>query len=414
MSRLLVPFFYELRRRRLPVGTGELVVLARAVKLGLHGSTLDGFYHLARALLVHRDQDLDHFDQAFLAHFRRASEELAALEAELEAAAQDPARLSAWLEGPPAERGLTEREIGELLGATPDALEAALAGDAPAPDGAAEAAGQGRIPVRARRAGFGPGGGRAGTGALGVADARRYRRYRSDLTLDVRDVEVTLRRLRTLVREGHRDELDLEGTLDATARAFGDLEIVLRARRRSGVRVLLLMDVGGSMEPHARLCSQLFSAARRSSSLRELRTYYFHNVVYGKVWSSDGAMTPVDVTELLGAVNRRWKLVLLGDAQMAPGELLSVGPFGSSLERPGGGPMRGFDWLVHLAEQFDRTAWLNPDPPAYWVGGTVEVISQVFRMYQLSLDGLTRAFTHLSSDAPEPRLEFRGNPRNAL
>ncbi|MBM4364503.1 MAG: VWA domain-containing protein, partial [Deltaproteobacteria bacterium] len=245
-------------------------------------------------------------------------------------------------------------------------------------------------------------------------DARRYRRYRSDLTLDVRDVEVTLRRLRTLVREGHRDELDLQGTLDASARAFGDLEIVLRARRRSGVRVLLLMDVGGSMEPHVRLCSQLFSAARRSSSLRELRTYYFHNVVYGKVFTSDGAMTPVDVTELLGAVNRRWKLVLLGDAQMAPGELLSVGPFGSPLERPGGGPMRGFDWLVHLAEQFDRTAWLNPDPPSYWVGGTVEVISQVFRMYQLSLDGLTRAFTHLASDAPEPRLEFRGNPRNAL
>ena len=122
------------------------------------------------------------------------------------------------------------------------------------------------------------GGGRS---AMAVADARRYRPYRSDLVLDVRQIEVALRKLRAFQREGRELELDLDGTIDETAKNAGELEIVLRPPRKSNVRVLLLMDVGGSMDPHAELVSRLFSAAKRASNFRELKTYYFHNCIYG-------------------------------------------------------------------------------------------------------------------------------------
>ena len=406
MSALLVPFLYELRKRQLKVGTEEIVSLAKGMTLGLHGHTLDGFYRLSRALLVHRESDLDRFDQAFAAHFRgietNAPETRDVLEALLrgiapveDGTALDPDELPEWLR--------------EML----EAAQGDDADDAPPRDDAD--AGMGRRDQRPPRLPLGGEGSASGRQrALGMADARRYRRYRSDVVLDVRQIELALRRLRSFSRDGREDELDVDGTVDRTARAFGELEVVLRPPRKSNVRVVLLMDVGGSMEPFATLCSQLFSAAKRASNLRELRSYYFHNVPYGRVFSTDGRMTPLDLPELFEQVNERYKLVVVGDASMAPGEMLSVGPWGSSWRRPDGSPMRGFDWLVTLADRFDRAVWLNPDPPSYWVGGTSQIISQVFHMHPLTLDGLAEAVSYLAKDGPAKLPPFTGNPRNAL
>lgn len=405
MSALIVPFLYELRKRHLKVGTEELVSLAKGMALGLHGSTLDGFYRLSRSLLVHRESDLDRFDQAFSAHFRgidtAAVETRDVLEALLRRAGAtdgtglDPDELPEWLR--------------EMLGAAGENdAEAARSPDDTENGGPPRALRPPRLPF---------GGDAASSGrarALGMADARRYRRYRSDVVLDVRQIELALRRLRSFSRDGHEDELDVEGTVDRTARAFGDLEVVLRPPRKSNIRLVLLMDVGGSMEPFASLCSQLFSAAKRASNFRELRSYYFHNVPYGRVFSADGRMTPLDLPELFEQVNERYKLVVVGDASMAPGEMLSVGPWGSSWRRPDGSPMRGFDWLVTLTGRFDRAVWLNPDPPSYWVGGTAQVISQLFHMHPLTLDGLAEAVTFLAKDGPAKLPPFTGNPRNAL
>jgi uncharacterized protein with von Willebrand factor type A (vWA) domain len=339
-----------------------MVQLARGVSLGLHGSSLDGFYTAGEG--IEGDTEPEWLREML---GRRLED------------AEDPGEVDAG----------TAPGIGNR---------------------AARNAGRGRVGSGAAQTASA-----RGSGAVGMADARRYRRYRSDVVLDVRQIEVALRRLRAFSRDGRQEELDVDATVDATARAFGDLEIVLRPPRKSHVRVLLLMDVGGSMEPFAQLCSQLFSAAKRASNLRELRSYYFHNIVYGRVFSTDGFMTPVEVPELLELVNQRWKLVVVGDASMAPGEMLSVGPWGSTWRRPdNGGPMRGLDWLVTLAERFDRSVWLNPDPPSYWVGGTVEIIGQVFQMHTLSLDGLTEAVTYLSKNAQGKRPKIVGNPRNAL
>ncbi|HVU00983.1 MAG TPA: VWA domain-containing protein [Polyangiaceae bacterium] len=406
MSALLVPFLYELRKRKLPVGTEELVSLAKGMRLGLHESTMDGFYRLSRSLLVHRESDLDRFDQAFSAHFRGVEGGAPDLRDVLEALLRGGASGDALPD-------LDPEELPEWLREMLESAREADGDDARARDDAES--GVGRRSARPPRLPLG--GDAASSGrerALGMADARRYRRYRSDLVLDVRQIELALRRLRSFSRDGRDDELDVDGTVDRTARAFGDLEVVLRPPRKSNVRVVLLMDVGGSMEPFATLCSQLFSAAKRASNLRELRSYYFHNVPYGRVFSADGRMTPLDLPDLFEQVNARYKLVVVGDAAMAPGEMLSVGPWGSTWRRPDGGPMRGFDWLVTLADRFDRAVWLNPDPPAYWTNGTAQVISQVFHMHPLSLDGLAEAVTFLAKDGAAKQPPFTGNPRNAL
>jgi len=399
MSDLVVPFLYELRARRLPVGAQEAVQLARALSLGLHDNTLDGFYYVARALMVHRESDLDKFDEAFLSHFKGVVFETTGFLKELEEWLKDPKVLEGLSEEQKA--ALKELDIDELR----ELLEQRMREQKERHEGGSKWIGTGGTSP------FGTGGyhpsgismragssGRGGRSAMGMADARRYRPYRSDLVLDVRQIEVALRKLRSFTREGAVDELDLEGTIDATAKNGGELEIVTRPPRRSNLRVLLLMDVGGSMDPFAHTCSQLFSAAKRASNFRELRTYYFHNTIYGRVYSTDGLMDPIEVPRLVDQLNARWKVIFVGDAAMAPGELLGTGPWGS----PAGGPaMSGLDWLMHIHERFERSVWLNPDPPQYWSGGTAKGISEIFSMHHLTLEGLTEAMAQLSKATPK-------------
>jgi len=400
MSDFIVPFLYELRARRLFVGAQEAVQLARALSLGLHDHSLDGFYYLARALMVHRESELDKFDEAFLSHFRGVVfETTTALD-----------ELQEWLKDPKVLEGLTDEQkaaIQELsVEELRELLEQRMREQKERHDGGNRWIGTGGTSP------FGTGGyhpsgvsmrsspgGRGGRSALGMADARRYRPYRADLVLDVRQIEVALRKLRSFTREGAVDELDLEGTIDATARNGGELEIVTRPPRRSNVRVLLLMDVGGSMDPFAQTCSQLFSAAKRASNFRELKTYYFHNTIYGRVYSTDGLMDPIEVPRLMDQLNARWKVVFVGDAAMAPGELLGTGPWGSPA---GEATLSGLDWLSFVAQRFERSVWLNPDPPQYWNGGTARAIGEVFPMFHLTLEGLTEAMAHLSKVAPRP------------
>ena len=158
-----------------------------------------------------------------------------------------------------------------------------------------------------------------------VADARLYRPYRQDLTLDVRQMQVALRKLRAFAREGGEEELDLEGTIDATAQNGGELEVVTRPPRRHNTRIILMMDVGGSMDPFAHLCSRLFSAAKKSTHFKELRTYYFHNCVYGHVYETERFDTPIKVRDLIQETGSHYKLIVVGDALMAPYELLAAG-----------------------------------------------------------------------------------------
>ena len=231
---------------------------------------------------------------------------------------------------------------------------------------------------------------------MAVADARVYRPYRSDLVLDVRQIEVALRKLRAFHREGAELELDHDATIDETAKNAGELEVVMRPPRRPNVRVLLLMDVGGSMDPYAQLVSLLFSAAKRASNFRELETYFFHNCVYGRVYETERFSEPVRIRDLLLHCTREWKLVMVGDAAMHPAELLGAGDWYASRDELGGEAMHGIRWMQLLADHFEKSVWLNPDPPNYWKGGTAEMLGSIFTMFPLTLEGLGEAMAHLS------------------
>ncbi|HEX8792050.1 MAG TPA: VWA domain-containing protein [Polyangiaceae bacterium] len=398
---MFVPFLFELRKRKVKVGLQEAMALARALGMNLHDTSLDGFYHVARALCVHSEADLDAFDEAFLACFRGVEAQSLDLVKELEQ----------WLSDPRARKDLSPEELAMLQNLDLEELrrlfEERLREQKERHDGGNKWIGTGGTsPFGAHGAHptgvrVGPKGG--GRSAMAVADARVYRPYRSDLVLDVRQIEVALRKLRAFHREGADLELDLEATIDETAKNAGELEVVLRPPRRPNVRVLLLMDVGGSMDPYAQLVSQLFSAAKRASNFRELKTYYFHNCVYGRVYETESFRDPVIVRDLLLHCTREWKLVMVGDAAMHPAELLGGGDWYASRDEIGGEAMHGIRWMQLLADHFERGVWLNPDPPNYWRGGTAEMLSTVFQMFPLTLEGLGDAMAHLSKGAPRRR-----------
>lgn len=394
MSSAFVPFLYELRARKMKVGAQEAVALARALGMGLHDSSLDGFYHLARAICVHRESDLDKFDEAFLAHFKGVTSESMQLVEELEE----------WLKDPANRKELSAEELAAMESLDMESLKKLFeermkqqkgrhqGGNQWIGTGGTSPFGQHGQNPSGLRVGA-QGGGRS---AMGIADARKYRPYRSDIVLDVRQIEVALRKLRAFQREGQPDELDIDGTIDATAQNAGELEIVTRAPRKSNVRVLLLMDVGGSMDPHAEVVSRLFSAAKRASNIRQLKTFYFHNCVYGRVYETDRFSEPQQLDDLLHELGPEWKLVMVGDAAMHPAELLGAGDYEYYSTGHHGPPATGMKWLTKLADHFRRFAWLNPDPPSYWRGGTADQIARVFPMFQLTLDGLSEAIAHLS------------------
>ncbi|MCC6525804.1 MAG: VWA domain-containing protein [Polyangiaceae bacterium] len=395
MSAVLVPFVYALRAKKLRVGATELLALGRALVRGVHESSLTGFYYVARSLFCHSETELDAFDEAFAAHFRGVEEAHALVLDELEGWLRDPAEL-AYLSA--EQRALLQSlDLAELR----RLFEERLREQRERHDGGSRFIGTGGTsPFGA--GGTHPTGLRVGAhggarSAIGVADARLFRPYRSDLVLDVRQIEVALRKLRSFTREGAEEELDLDGSIDATARNAGELEIVTRPPRRPNVRVVLLMDVGGSMDPHIRLVSELFSAAKRASNFRSLECYYFHNAIYGQVFQSESFREPVPVGDILRRTEGdKWHLIVVGDAAMHPGELLSDGPWyrahAEADER-----LSALDWFTTLADHFKHAAWLNPDPPQYWNAGTVRQLAAVFRMFPLTLDGLGEAMRHLSS-----------------
>lgn len=394
MSGAFIPFLYELRARKVKVGAQEAIALAKALSFGLHDSSLDGFYHVARAICIHRESDLDKFDEAFLSHFKGITASSIELVNELDE----------WLNDPANRRELSAEDLMQLESLDMESLKKLFeermkeqkarheGGNRWIGTGGTSPFGQQGANPSGLRVGE-RGGGRS---AMGIADARSFKPYRSDLLLDIRQIEVALRKLKAFQREGQPDELDIDGTIDATAKNGGELEILTRPPRKSNIRVLLLMDVGGSMDPHAQLVSRLFSAAKRASNIRTLRTFYFHNCVYGRLYETERFTEPTQVDDLLHEVGPEWKLVMVGDAAMHPAELLGAGDYEYYATGHHGSPQTGLKWLTKLADHFRRAAWLNPDPPTYWKGGTAEEIGKVYSMFHLTLDGLGDAITHLS------------------
>jgi uncharacterized protein len=394
---VFLEFFFTLRRHKVKVATHEWLDLLRAMALGLHDSSLDGFYHLARAVCVKDVAQYDAFDAAFLETFKGVTFESIAL----------TEKMLEWLSDPKRRAELTEEERQLLETLNPDELLALykkrLEEQKGRHDGGNRWIGTGGTSP------FGTGGqnpnglqvgGGGGRSAMAVAGERRFREYRKDVLLDVRRIDLALRLLRDLGRDGAPEELDLDETVARTSKNAGDLDIVVRPPKRNKVKVILLMDVGGSMDPHAQLVSQLFTAASRSGRFAKFRAFYFHNCVYENVFHDAQFFQPYPVPDLLHGSDREERLVVVGDAAMHPGELMETG---GSMYYYARTRTPGIEWMRRIAEHFRKSAWLNPEAPSFWSNTTVSILSSIFPMFPLTIEGLGDAVKHLVHGRARPQ-----------
>ena len=383
-------FFFTLKKYKVPVSITEWLCLMDALDLGFAHSSLTDYYYLARSILVKSETHFDQYDQAFQDYFQ-------GIETPVEIAEE----ILQWLQDPLNDLRLTPEELAQLRRMSLEELlkefERRLQEQTERHDGGNRWIGTGGTSPfghsGANPAGIrvgGPGGGRS---AIKVAAERRFRNYRGDLTLDVRQFKVALRKLRQLTRVGPEDELDLDRTIDKTCKNAGEIDLVWRRRRKNTVKLLLLMDVGGSMDPFARICSRLFSAAHSSTHFKEFQYFYFHNCIYESLYKDMARAEAVPTSQILHTLESDYRLVLVGDALMAPEELFA--PYGSiyyysNSETP------GILWLKRIAEHFKRCVWLNPNIRVNWRHPTLSAIRRVFPMYELTLDGLDEAVRKLA------------------
>ena len=360
---------------------------------GLHGSSLLRFYHLGRACLIKSETYFDAYDRVFARVFKGVEGAFGDDVAE---------KVLDWLRDPKNFPNLSPEELERLQQLSADELMQrfleTLAKQTERHDGGDRWIGTGgKSPFGhggQHPTGIRVGGPAKSRSAMKVAEERRFENYRTDLTLDLRQMRVALRRLRQLTRAGEASELDLDETIDETCRNAGEIEFVFRPPRRNDVRLLLLMDVGGTMDPYYEPVSQLLTALHEERGLREFQPYYFHNCIYDHVYTT-GRMLQKDAVptgDILRRLDTRWKVVVVGDAAMHPAELLE--PHGN-IDPRRASPTPGVVWLHRIADHFDRSVWLNPEGPAYWEADTARVIRRLFPMFHLSVDGITEAVRSL-------------------
>ena len=394
---MFLPFFDTLRRGGVPVSLREYLSFLEAVRAGLATYDIEAFYYLARTIMVKDERNIDKFDRAFATAFKGL--ETISTDQVLEAVdiPQD------WLEKM-AEKHLSAEEKAEIdaLGGFDKLMETLK-------DRLAEQEGRhqggnkwigtaGTSPFGAY--GYNPEGVRIGQDksrhqrAVKVWDKREFRNLDDTVELGTRNIKVALKRLRRWARDGAHDELDLDGTIRATAE-HGYLDVKTRPKRRNAVKVLLFLDIGGSMDPHIKLVEELFSAAK--SEFKHLEHYYFHNCLYEGVWRDNrrrwDAQTPTwDVLRTYGS---DYKCIFVGDASMSPYEVAYPGGANEHWNAES-----GQTWLERARDQWPNHLWLNPLDERYWRHTqSLQMIQQIFgadRMVPMTLAGIERGMKVLT------------------
>ena len=379
---MFINLFRTLRRLGVPVTFNEWLLLQDALDENLADSSLTRFYYLARAILVKTEAHFDKYDQAFLecfGHIESGEELLRRIEERL-------------LRMPPLELTEEEKRMVEQLNL--EELRDGFLDRLRNQDNEPHVGGNKAIGVRGRSPygawGYNPAGVRIGQGesrmrrAIQIAEKRSFRNYRDDMTLDTRSIKTVLSFIRQVVREGPKDTLDVDGTIDATCRNAGELEFIWERAKKKRIKLMLLMDAGGTMTPHTELVSRLFSAAK--DIVKDLQFYYFHNCVYQELYTDIQQMKAVSTRKMLDQTNRNYKVILVGDAYMAPSELMS--PNGAidywyRNDRP------GIEWLIDIRKRFRKVIWLNPEPITWWPSvPSTRLIQRIFPMYELTLEGM--------------------------
>ena len=388
---MLINFFYTLRAAKLPVSIREYLTLIEALKAGVIGPSVDEFYFLSRTTLVKDETQFDKFDRAFSAYFKGV--ELVTdftkdiplewlkktLERELTPEQKAAIEKMGWDELMETLKKRLEEQKGRHEG-----------GNKWIGTGGTSPYGHGGYNPQGVRIG-GKGGNRS---AVKVWEQRAYADYDDSLELGTRNIKVALRRLRRFAREGAETELDLDGTIHGTAANAGLLDIRMIPERHNKVKVLLLMDVGGTMDEHIHRVEELFSAAK--AEFKHLEFYYFHNCVYDFVWKNNKRRhaEKFPTWDIIRKYNKDYKLIFVGDATMSPYEILQPG---GSVEY--NNEEAGAEWLQRLTHAFPKYAWVNPEPAGVWqYRQSIAIIQQIMnqRMFPLSLQGLEGAMRLLS------------------
>jgi hypothetical protein len=388
-----VPFFFKLREAGVPVSLTEFLTLLEALDARIIDASAEDFFYLSRACLVKDERHFDRFERTFAAYFKGAEELFAALMANIP---------QEWLKRI-GERNLSDEEKAkiEALGGWDkliETLKKRLEEQKERHQGGNKWIGTGGTsPFGAY--GFNPEGIRIGQDesrngrAVKVWDQRDFRNLADNVELGTRNIKVALRKLRRFAREGAADQLDLDGTIDSTARNAGLLDLKFVPERHNAIKVLLFLDVGGSMEGHVRVCEELFSAAR--SEFKHLEYFYFHNFVYETVWKDNrrrfGEKIPTH--EVMRTYGHDYKLIFVGDATMSPYEIVQPG---GSVEH--WNEEAGAIWMQRLTRTWPHHVWLNPEPQNRWeVTQSVQIARELLedRMFPLTLGGLDQAIKAL-------------------
>ncbi|HEY5754721.1 MAG TPA: VWA domain-containing protein [Steroidobacter sp.] len=390
---MLVPFFYKLREGGVPVSITEFLTLLQALQARVASASAEDFYYLSRACLVKDERHFDRFDRAFAAHFKGAED---LFEAMMKAIPEE------WLKRM-GERTLSDEEKAQIqaLGGWDkliETLKQRLAEQKERHQGGNKWIGTGGTsPFGAF--GYNPEGIRIGQdesrnkSAVKVWDQRDFKNLDDTVEIGTRNIKIALRKLRKFAREGAAELLDLDGTIDSTARNAGLLDLKFVPERHNAIKVLLFLDVGGSMDYHVRVCEELFSAAR--SEFKHLEYFYFHNFVYEHVWKDNRRRhaEKIPTMEVMRTYGHDYKLIVVGDATMSPYEIVQPG---GSIEH--WNEEAGSVWMQRLAKTWPHHVWLNPEPQQRWdytpsVQTTRELIEN--RMFPLTLGGLEQAIKAL-------------------
>jgi len=390
---MLINFFYLLRKTGVPVSIKELLVLLEALQERVAFCSIDDFYLLARLCLVKDEKFFDRYDRAFAAYFK----DLENFEDILEAIIPED-----WLR---AEfmKSLSEEEKAKIesLGGLEKLLEAfkeRLDEQKERHAGGSKWIGTGGISPFGH-SGYHPEGIRVGgesrnKSAVKVWEKREFKDLDDSIELGTRNLKMALRKLRKFARSGAHEELDLDDTISCTAKNAGLLDIKMVPERHNAIKVLLFLDVGGSMDPFVKVCEELFSACK--TEFKHLEYYYFHNFIYESVWQNNqrrhSETTPL--LEVLRTYGKDYKVIFIGDASMASYE---VSHRGGSVEHMNDEP--GYIWMQRLKDVFDKVIWLNPVSEQYWdYTHSIGMVKQLLEeeMYPLTLSGLEEGIKSLS------------------
>jgi uncharacterized protein with von Willebrand factor type A (vWA) domain len=387
-------FFHELRAAKVPVSLKEYLTLLEAMEKGAIGNSVTDFYYLSRATLVKDEKHLDRFDKVFGHVFKG----LDALDAEIDVN-QFP---EDWLKKL-SEKFLTKEEMEQIqaMGGWDklmETLKERMAEQKKRHEGGNKMIGTaGTSPYGAH--GYNPEGVRIGQDqsrhqrAVKVWDKREFKNLDDGVEIGTRNIKVALRRLRKWARDGAAEELDLDGTIRKTAKE-GYIDIVMRPERRNAVKVLMFLDIGGSMDPHVKACEELFSAAR--TEFKNLEFYYFHNCIYEGVWKDNRRRmaNKIPTWDVLHRFPADYKLIIVGDAAMSPYEITYPG---GSVEHWNEEP--GAVWLERFAQVYPHLIWLNPTHPSGWeYSGSTSLIREIIgenRMFPLTVKGIEEATKEL-------------------